>query len=138
MCLVIFLFSQITSLFASAYYGLFRVGELTSGEHPIKVTDVHVGGNKQKILFVLRTSKMHWSDNKPQFVKIMKTSLIGNSSHTYNRDLSFCPCDLIKCYMRDRRSHGSKQEPFYVFKHQTPVRLRRMRWTLQQMLTLMG
>ena len=48
-----------TSLFATAYYGLFTVGELTAGTHPVRVTDIHVADNKNKILFVLCTSKTH-------------------------------------------------------------------------------
>ena len=48
------------ALFIIAYYGLFRVGELTSGTHPVKARDVHVGSNKNKLLFVLYTSKNTW------------------------------------------------------------------------------
>ena len=58
------------TLFSTAYYGLFRVGELTSGSHPVLVGDVHVSENKNKFLFLLRTSKTHWKDVKPQRVKI--------------------------------------------------------------------
>ena len=31
------------SLFALGYYGLLRVGELTSGNHTIKAKDIHIG-----------------------------------------------------------------------------------------------
>ena len=47
------------ALFSTTYYGLLHVSELTSGAHPIKVGDVQIGMNKQKILFILRTSKTH-------------------------------------------------------------------------------
>ena len=55
------------AMFMSAYYGLLRVSEITSGEnlHPIKLADVQVAMNKKKIMFILRTSKTHWRDNKP-------------------------------------------------------------------------
>ena len=56
------------ALFASAYYGLLRVGELTSDDHPVLAKDIHIGMNKKKFLFILRTSKTHWKDRKPQLV----------------------------------------------------------------------
>ena len=31
------------SLLLTAYFGLFRIGELTSGDHPVKAVDVHIG-----------------------------------------------------------------------------------------------
>ena len=31
------------SLLLTAYFGLFRTGELTSGDHPVKAVDVHIG-----------------------------------------------------------------------------------------------
>ena len=64
-----------TALFSTAYYGLFRVGEVTSGSHPIRVTDINIGKNKQKILFILRSSKTHNTCNKPQKVKINSNKL---------------------------------------------------------------
>ena len=42
-----------------AYYGLMRVGELTTGDHPVLAKDISVGTNRDKILIYLRTSKMH-------------------------------------------------------------------------------
>ena len=59
------------TILITAYYGLFRVGELNKGDHPVKVTDVHIGENKRKALFILRTSKTHWKDSPPQSVKII-------------------------------------------------------------------
>ena len=59
-----------TALFSTAYYGLFRSSELTAGPHAVKVADVHVGENKKKLLFVLRSSKTHNRGVKPQMVKI--------------------------------------------------------------------
>ena len=60
-----YLASLYTSLISTAYFGLFRIGELTAGSHPVKVTDVHIARNKQKILFILRTSVIKVLDCKP-------------------------------------------------------------------------
>ena len=61
------------ALFSTAYYGLFRLSKLMSGtlgSHPIQARDVHIGDNKRKMLFALRTSKTHGEDVEPQIVKI--------------------------------------------------------------------
>ena len=57
-------------MFATAYYGMFRVGEITAGSHPIKASDVHIAENKNKVMFILRSSKMHGEYAAPQIVKI--------------------------------------------------------------------
>ena len=59
------------SLFITAYYGLFRVGEITAGAHPVKACDVQIGQNKNKIMFTLRSSKTHLPDSMPQQIKLV-------------------------------------------------------------------
>ena len=58
------------AILSTAYYGLFRVGELTSGSHPVLARKVFIASNKKKFSFVLETSKTHWKNNKPQTIKI--------------------------------------------------------------------
>ena len=48
------------AIFSHAYYGLFRIGELTKSKHAIKATNVHIASNKEKMLFVLHSSKNPW------------------------------------------------------------------------------
>ena len=60
-------------VFLSMYFGLLRVSEVAKGAHPILAQDIHVGTNKKKMLFVLRSSKTHWKNTKPQQVKISAT-----------------------------------------------------------------
>ena len=45
------------AIFTTAYYGLFRIGELTYSEHTVKACDMQVGTNKEKLMFILRSSK---------------------------------------------------------------------------------
>ena len=45
------------AMFCLAYYGMLRVGEIAYGPHIIKAGNIHVGGNKDKILLVLYSSK---------------------------------------------------------------------------------
>ena len=63
------------AIFSTAYYGLFRIGELGLSPHTITVTDVHVALNKRKMLFILRSSKTHGKYTKPQMVKITSSQI---------------------------------------------------------------
>ena len=58
------------AMLATGYFGLLMVGEIASGTHPVLAPDVHLGINKKKVVFVLRTSKTHWCDRKPQQIKL--------------------------------------------------------------------
>ena len=60
-------------LFSTAYFGLFWIGELTTGEHPVLAKDVQIAFNKRKILFILRSSKTHGKNSCPQLIKIVST-----------------------------------------------------------------
>ena len=55
---------------ALIYYGMLRVGELTTGSHPIQTENAFVGNNKKKIQIVLKTSKSHSLSCHPPIVKI--------------------------------------------------------------------
>ena len=90
------------AILSTAYFGLFRVGELTYSEysdHIVKVKDVHIGMNKDKILFVLHTSKMHGRGVKPQQVKIKAARKTHTSSKVINH---VCPFQLIRDYLAVR------------------------------------
>ena len=58
------------AMIITAYYGLFRVGEITDSPHVVKVVDVLLGENKDKLKFTLRSSKTHGEGDKPQIIKI--------------------------------------------------------------------
>ena len=47
------------TMFLTAYYGLFHIGEVAFGTHVILARDIHVGTNKKKLLFMLRSLKTH-------------------------------------------------------------------------------
>ena len=66
-----YLLSMYSALFSTAYFGLLRVGELTQGPHVIMVRNMHVGTNKDKILFILTSSKTHNPGDKPQRIKVI-------------------------------------------------------------------
>ena len=57
-------------LFLIAYFGLFRVGELTLGSHTIKAKDIYVDKKHKKLKIYLYSSKTHGKESRPQSVKI--------------------------------------------------------------------
>ena len=107
-----------------SYYGLFRVGELAKGEHPIKACDVFISKHKGKMLFILRMSKTHGVGSKPQKVKIHKVenSLSGH----------FCPFKLAEDYLLLRGDYKSMHEQFFVFRNKSPVKSANVRATLKK------
>ena len=115
-------------LLCMAYFGLFRIGELTSSEHIVKAKDVHIGLNKKKLLFVLHSSKMHDKGSKPQIIKIQaKTS--KNCQHSKLHKECYicvtadriCPFQSLQNYLAVRKSRKGTNEQFFVFKDRSPV-----------------
>ena len=73
-------------MISTSYFGLLRVGEITSGDHPVLATDVHIAANKRKIMFVLHTSKTHWKNMKPQMIKITSSKATNKKKGFWTRD----------------------------------------------------
>ena len=116
------------AMFAAAYYGLLRAGEVASGPHALKAKDVYVGKNKNEFLFILWTSKTHGYDNKPQMIKITSTK----RSHQ-TQSSAFCPYKLLRDYSRIRPDSLSdtSDEQFFVFRDRTLVTPDMMRKVLK-------
>ena len=123
------------ALFSAAYFGLFRVSELTKGEHGVKVTDVHIGVNKDKFLFVLRSSKTHGKYVKPQQIKV---SAQTDRETVTNENKEICPFTLLRQYSAARPDYFSQKENFFVFRDFTPVTVAQMRSTLRTALQKAG
>ena len=101
------------TLFILAYYGLFRIGELAYGDHTLKANDVHVGSNKDKILLVLYTSKMHGYDSYPQEIRISVEQ--GKEFNKINRKLrNFCPFKLTRKFIELHGGYCTDKEVFFT------------------------
>ena len=112
------------AIFSTAYFGLFRIGELTSGEHPVLAKDVYVGTNKRKMLFILHTSKTHGKGSKPQSIKITSTSkekIHKDNNSKQPKQGMYCPYTLLSKYSKARIQRATDTEPFFVFRDRTPV-----------------
>ena len=118
------------AMFCLAYYGMLRVGELTSGPHTAKACNIHVGIKLDKIMVVLYTSKTHGKESVPQKIKI---SAINNKK----KDVRFfCPVKAVINYMDIRgREYTDELEQFFVFKDKSEVKPHHFKCTLRQLLT---
>ena len=120
--------------FAAAYYGMLRISEISSGEHPIKAVDVHIANNKKKMLFVLRSSKTHGRDVKPQTVKICG----GNNGYRITKNRKYCPFEILQEYVKNRPTCRNINEPFFIFSDRSPVKPTHLRQLLKTILKRIG
>ena len=102
--------------FLLAYYGLFRVGEITTSEHVLKAKDVHLANNKNKYLLVLYSSKTHGHGDSPQKIPITPTSNQGNKNLKF-----YCPYQMLKTYLIFRPPRLDDREQFLVFQDNSPM-----------------
>ena len=144
------------TIISTGYFGLFHIGELTTGDHPVLASDVHIGLNKRKILFILRTSKTHWKNSKLQSVKIcsqkannstdteypeqMQMKAKVHSSHAQDVSIEHpCPYELLRTYAKLRGPFACKEsEPFFVFRGGIKVTPGHMQNCLKKMLKMAG
>ena len=114
-----YLLAMYLALFSTAYHGLFRIGEIASGPHVILAKNVHIGENKNKMLFILQSSKTHGKGNKPQLVKITSKPMQGKKKE---RENTYCPFNLLKIYINLRPPAVREDEQFFVFSDGSAVR----------------
>ena len=92
------------------------MGELMQGPHTIKACDVHIAKNKNKLKFVLHTSKTHGLGSYPQKIKI--------SAHSDSLEFKkqfFCPFQSSWEYLAMRGNYVNEDDPFFVLSDHTPV-----------------
>ena len=136
-----------SAMISTAYFGLFRIGELASGSHPIMVTDVSLARNKRKILFVLRSSKMLTPGEKPQTITVSSTKKINSQTNYWKQKEEklnrkginyFCPYQLIRNYLAVRPGYIDPSEPFFVFIDNSPVKPENVRLVLKTLIARCG
>ena len=125
------------ALFATAYYGLFRIGELMFSDHTLKAVDAHIGVNKKKMMFVLWSSKMHLNSMEPQMIKIAKTTQ-GNKPVMEDGVMHFCPFEILRCYLLARKPYRDENEQFFVFGDHSAVKPSHFRAVLKKVLHITG
>ena len=122
------------------YFGLFRISEVTQSNHILKAKDVKVGRNKDKMLFILRSSKTHDAGCKSQTIKINSVEYdpLGNSVTSAEVPESCCPFKLLLNYLQLRKKCAHDSEQFFVFRDRSPVTAQHFRSILKDLLDIGG
>ena len=115
---------------------------MTKSPHAIKARDVHMGINKNKILFILHSSKTHGVGNKPQLVKISQRQIKtekdrkvgGCTLSSLYESYSHNPFHILHEYIANRPAMKTDNEQFFVFSDGSPVRPDHMRNILRLLL----
>ena len=117
------------ALLSMAYFGLFRIGEITKSPHVVEAANVHIGQNKNKLMFILHTSKTHGLGAKPQIIKI---SAVTRQCKTDE----YCPFVLLCNYVAIRKKYLDSEEQFFVFRDHSPVLPSHFRNTLSMLIRM--
>ena len=125
----VYLCTMYKALFSLAYYGLMRIGELAESKHAVKAANILVGNNKNKILIILYSSKMHRKESAPQQIKISATESTGKKCR------NFCPFTLINDYIKMRGPFLDAHEPFFVLRDKSPLQILMVRTMLRSLIT---
>ena len=98
-------------------------------------------------MFILRSSKTHWKDVKPQIIKInsqaydpvskMKKKHGGNPKLRCNGK-SFCPFQIIKQFVKVRQTRKKDEEQFFIFADRSAVQAQHYRSMLKQTIEAVG
>ena len=126
------------TIFLTMYFGLFRISEVVKGDHAVLAKDIHLGKNKNKILFVLRSSKTHSTVISPQLVKITSTADYKKKLQQSEILVLPCPFELIRSYLRARGGYSDENEQLIMFRDGTAVPPGHIRKTLKLMIKKAG
>ena len=122
------------AIFSTMYFGLFMIGELTQGSHTVKARDVQLAENKKKFLFILRMSKTHWKNIKPQLIEITTFKKHQSTANEQNQTVKArttsqlsqmrLPClyKLLRDYINLRKKYHHPDEQFFIFADNSPVK----------------
>ena len=127
-----FLSTLYRALFSTTYFGLFRASEVMASAHTVLAKDVHIGQNKHKVLFILRSSKTHQRHMHPQMIKISSQEL----SQKFKTSGLPCPYHLLRQYTTMRGGYKSEVEPFFTFRDGSAVTARQLNLCLKTILNI--
>ena len=129
------------AMLTTAYFGLFRIGEIAQSPHVVKAKDVQIGKNKNKLMFILRSLKTHCKDNEPQIIRINSSEFdpVGRRQSNYNnynnhQIQTLCPFRTLQDYQAERHWKRNDNEQFFVFRDHTPVKPAHFRSILKKAL----
>lgn len=119
-----YLFILYRAVFLTAYYGMFRIGELGHSEHVLKAADVKASANKTKFLLILRSSKTHGKGDHPHTVNVPQVVDVNFTNDMFN------PYSAL----RDFQAIRPKADNFFVLQDGTPLKVTQIRRIFQKTL----
>ena len=134
----LYLESLYRAMFVAVYYGLLRIGEVTLGPHVLLASNVHIGTNKKKILFVLKSSKMHGKGSQPQRIKISSAAQVKGGKRQSPSTPAACPFQILSKYVDIHPDTRDPSEQFFIFRDHKPVAPHHMRTTLRLLISKLG
>ena len=117
------------ALLVATYYGLLRIGEVTQSIHVLLARNE----NKNKLPFMLNTSKTHDLGSPPQMIKISQK--LSRKEKMHELQEKYNPFNLIRAYLHRRLLAQTSTEQFFVFSDNTPVKPCHFRLTLKTLLS---
>ena len=105
-------------------------------DHVLKAKDVKMGRNKDKLRFMLHTSKKHWHGDKPQVITIASAGLVKANEMTGTWDI--CPFYNVQHFLQIRKSRKRDDEQFFIFRDRSPVLPEHFRTVLARSVNLAG
>ena len=96
------------------------------------VRDVHISLNKDKIMFMLLSSKTHGRTHHPQMIKISSAHIQQNYNRHRHTELKLpWPFKLLRQYLSKQGSFRLETEPFFIFADKQPVQAENFRSCLK-------
>ena len=83
---------------------------MTYSPHVVKARDVQIAQHKNKMMFMLRSSKTHTKVDMPQIVKIESIKKISGTTKQAQAGGRFCTFTLLKEYVRVRQGFATNDE----------------------------
>lgn len=124
-----YLGTTLMALYSTAYHGLFRISEMTQGQHTVKAQDIIHARNKRKMTFYLRSSKTHTTADQPQIIHIKE-------EQTWKAN---CPIRILNEYVALRgRNSAYPEQPFFMHRNGEPITQEQFRTNLKYILFTLG
>ena len=86
----------------------------------ILAKDVHIATNKDKILFLLRSSKMHCASDNPQSIKITSMKQISRAETCVGTEF-ICPYALLREHLKIWPKYVNDMAPFFILRDRSLV-----------------
>ena len=124
----IYLAKMYQAIVSTGYYGLLRVGELTTGTHPIRAAIVFIAKSKLTYQLILHSSKMHSCSDLPQKVMLI-----------FNEEIKVhCPLKILSDFIEVRPKRKDDEEPLFIFKDRVPIKPYHLRLILKNSIKANG